>query len=644
MKSGFSLTAMTLLTLADFACAQDTELDNVAVYGHEGQNTAAQISPGYQYFSRADIEGRFTSLSDFLSQINGIQIQQLSGLGHPALISIRGASAQQTRVLINGIEMRDAQNGAYDLNRIPVSQIDSIEIINGGNADQAIGGTVSITTRTVADQSVMLQAGSYGTYTATAAVQLADNTSVQFEHQQAENDYSYPVPSPANDSQNLNHEEALNNDGFYRQSLQIVQGNEALNGRLQVNRQRKEIADYQRNNPDNSAYLDSRSYTLEGQAVSHWLGMRQQWLAGTEGKNEHYRDADGLIGLNEDDNRYRFNKHYATLSSAAVKGQFKPAFNAAYQDESYHSRYLLDDDSHDCSTPQGSCDTFSYQQRLTLGSSLGWISRRQDQDAEIAAYRITHSDISRPEHGLNTAESKNKDAFTGFSALWHASAGRHDVSVDWKRATRIPSLYELYGDHGLFLANEDLAAETSDTLTLSYQTTLNDNWQISAAVFQRQLDNAIVPVYDARGIGRYENTSEAQLSGLEWNIAYCGDQFYATASGSHYDSTTSSDVKSFDGKQLPGTYHNSVKASTGVHVSQHTLEISGELSDDLYIDRSNLVDGETRALLNASYRLNFSGNQAGIRISNLTDNRFLDFTNRPTTGREWLAFIQFNFD
>lgn len=614
-------------------------LDNVQVNGQSGTRLSA---PGYQFFSRADLEGRFVNLSDFLSRVNGIQIQQLSGLGHPALISIRGASAQQTRVLINGIEVSSAQNGAYDLNQLPVSQIDSIEVLSDGSADRAIGGTVNIITRQDNQQQVMLQAGSYGTLSTAVNLPLNPHTSVRLDHQQSANNYPYPVPSPAYDSQNLNHKETLNNDAYARTAVQIQSANHIGSGRLQLSQQHKEMADYQRNNPHNNAWLDTQNATLEINTTSDWLGMQQSWTAGSDYRDERYRDQQGLIGLGEDDNRYRYNKYYLQLKSSAVLNNFQAELTAAYHEENYQSRYLLDDDSASCTTAQGNCDTLSNQQLTNIGSALNWDSRNRNQHAYVALYREQRSELSRPAHQFNT--DRSSDGFTGGAAGYQWFGGDSEWSLTYKHAARIPTLYERYGDHGLFLANSDLVAEISSTWSASVLWNIDVQWQASTSLFRRQLDNAIVPVYDSRGIGRYENTSAATLNGLEWNIAYCGKFFYTSVAGSHYDSTTQSDIRSFNNKQLPGTYHTSLKAMTGIRSGTHTLEISGELSDNLYIDRSNLVEGDTRSLLNASYRYAFSGNETGLKISNLTNHHFLDFTNRPTIGREWLIFINIHFD
>ena len=639
----------SLVTLACLASGAPLHAEEAQLSTVETRASSLQTlnRPGYQFFSRTDLERRFANLSEFLSQINGIQVQQLSGLGNPALISIRGATAQQTKVLINGIENADAQNGGYDLNQLPISQIDSIEISQDGSsngyADRAIGGTINIITRkTKSNSQFGIQAGSYGTYRASLSQQTARNINIQLEHEQSDNNYLYPVASPAFDSQNRNNKEALNNAGFSRQSVQVNSGSEELTARLRLSQQKKNIPDYYRNHPDNSAYLSERNAVLELNGEQSLSSMQQQWRIGHSQRFENFRNTLGLIGLSQNDNRYRYEKNYLSASNKKTWTQWQHRIDLKFSEETYRSDYRLDNDSKRCLTPQGNCDAFSFQRSTSIGSQFNWNSKSQQQQAYIDIYRQNTSDISRQRYAISD-ERTQSNAFIGAAIgyLWYSD--RSDWSLTWKRAARTPTLYERYGNHGLFLSNPELQQEISNTLTLNSLWHITEKMQISGSAFYRDLDNAIVPVYDARGIGRYENTSQAILTGIEWNAAYCADYWFGTLSGSHYDSLTTSEIRSFDEKKLPGTYHTSLKASTGFNISKHHIESSVEYSDDLYIDRSNLIEGEARALINLSYRYQATDHEAGLRIINISNNRFLDFTNRPTTGREWLIFLNTRF-
>ena len=88
-------------------------------------------------------------MSDILKSINGIQIRQISGLGNPVSISIRGSNSKQVQLYIDGQLINDSQFGGFDLNQIPTEQIESIEISKNqaiGTGATPIGGVIRINT------------------------------------------------------------------------------------------------------------------------------------------------------------------------------------------------------------------------------------------------------------------------------------------------------------------------------------------------------------------------------------------------------------------------------------------------------------------------------------------------------------------
>jgi len=111
-----------------------------------------------------------TSLTQALQNLGGVQLHDMSGTGSQVLLSLRGFGANagsNTLLLINGIPVTNPDLAPPDLNAIPLSEIESIEIISGSESvlygDQAVGGVINIITRAQAkDQAgIICQAGSY---------------------------------------------------------------------------------------------------------------------------------------------------------------------------------------------------------------------------------------------------------------------------------------------------------------------------------------------------------------------------------------------------------------------------------------------------------------------------------------------------
>lgn len=637
-----SLLLATLLVSCSLL-ADEAKLSTIEVNSY----SSSANKTNYQVFTREEIEGRFSSLASFLSQVNGIQIKQLSGLGNPALVSIRGATSQQTKVLVNGIDSSSAQYGGYDLNQLSISQIESIEIIqdnfSSSEANQAIGGTINITTRQNHERTANIQAGSYGTYQASVVHPLPANLGLELNLQQSDNDYNYPVPSPAFDSQNQFKKEKLNNAEFYRYSMQLAGGVDALSGRFQLSKKQKKIEDFQRNNPNNGAYLAEQAGVIEFFGKQNYFDMQQRWHIGRSQQDEQFIDNQGFIGLGKDDNEYSYIKNYLSFSNQAEHKQWQVNTGIKLYEDAFYSEHNLVVNSDSCTSLQGACDAFSYQQSGTANLGLHWGNKKSDFFIHSQIYHQQINNLSRPRHSGKGA-IKQDESFTGGSIALQWFVADTEWNLGWKRAARIPTLYERYGNHGLMLGNRGLLSEVSQDISLDLKWNVTKILTLSGALFYRELENAIVPIYDSRGIGRYENTSEANLTGLEWNILYQPNPWFIKLSGSHYDSQTkSTTIKSFNQKKLVGTYHHTLQAKSGISWHQQQFDVSTEYNEGLYLDRSNLAEADNRFMVNSSYRYQWQKTELGFAVNNILNNQFADYTNRPTIGREWFVFLNAHF-
>ncbi|MFM8795282.1 MAG: TonB-dependent receptor, partial [Betaproteobacteria bacterium] len=91
------------------------------------------------------------NLADALQALAGVQVSRTGGPGQPTSTLIRGASAANTLVLIDGVRMGSASLGQFDFSTIGLAGIERIEVLRGPGASvygaDAVGGVVLITTR-----------------------------------------------------------------------------------------------------------------------------------------------------------------------------------------------------------------------------------------------------------------------------------------------------------------------------------------------------------------------------------------------------------------------------------------------------------------------------------------------------------------
>ncbi|HEX7498957.1 MAG TPA: TonB-dependent receptor plug domain-containing protein, partial [Polyangia bacterium] len=110
------------------------------------------------------------SVAQLLSEQAGAVVTRLGGMGSTATVSLRGSTANQVLVYVDGVPFNTATGGGVDLGAIPIGDVERIEIYRGmspiGFGASAIGGVVSIATAMPKDNRAEIEAGggSFGTY------------------------------------------------------------------------------------------------------------------------------------------------------------------------------------------------------------------------------------------------------------------------------------------------------------------------------------------------------------------------------------------------------------------------------------------------------------------------------------------------
>ena len=108
------------------------------------------------------------TIQEILSQQPGVDVQEYGSLGQYSTIGIRGSSAAQVTVLLDGVKLNTVSGGAVDFSSVPLDAIDRIEIIRGGVTTQfgsdAIGGVVNIITKRARKKQSFELSGGDGTF------------------------------------------------------------------------------------------------------------------------------------------------------------------------------------------------------------------------------------------------------------------------------------------------------------------------------------------------------------------------------------------------------------------------------------------------------------------------------------------------
>ncbi|SDS83102.1 vitamin B12 transporter [Halopseudomonas sabulinigri] len=170
-KSLFLLPALLASAIAQANEAVD--LPDTIVTASRQAESASDSSAATTVFTRDDIDRlQPASVADLLRRVPGMSITTTGGIGSLTSLSLRGTSATQSLVMIDGQRIGSASAGQASLEFINVDQIERIEVVRGPRSalygSDAIGGVIQIFTRQGSDglnPRIKLGVGSNQTYT-----------------------------------------------------------------------------------------------------------------------------------------------------------------------------------------------------------------------------------------------------------------------------------------------------------------------------------------------------------------------------------------------------------------------------------------------------------------------------------------------
>lgn len=132
------------------------------------QQAQADVIPSITVIDREDILNlQANNILDLLALQQGIDVARTGGNGSQTSVFMRGTNSNHTLVLIDGMRAGSSFTGSFAWENLPVSQIESIEIVRGSRVSyygsDAIGGVINIITRKQDKLYVRYTGGSFGT-------------------------------------------------------------------------------------------------------------------------------------------------------------------------------------------------------------------------------------------------------------------------------------------------------------------------------------------------------------------------------------------------------------------------------------------------------------------------------------------------
>ena len=168
--SALALTAMPTLAQSQ------TEPETVVVTATRTATPISDLPQSISVVSGEQVQNTpAAGLNDILRSVPGMVLSGIGpDVGHPTAYNegMRGLPTTETRmlVMVDGVPINDPFFGYIQWNRIPLDNIDRVEIVRGGGSplwgNTAMGGVVNVITKSPATDELEVSAsgGSYGSY------------------------------------------------------------------------------------------------------------------------------------------------------------------------------------------------------------------------------------------------------------------------------------------------------------------------------------------------------------------------------------------------------------------------------------------------------------------------------------------------
>ncbi|MGA7742860.1 MAG: TonB-dependent receptor [Polyangia bacterium] len=603
------------------------------------------------------------SVPQLISELPGVMVTRLGGLGSLATVSLRGSTANQVLVYLDGVPLNTATGGGVDLGAIPIGDIERIEVYRGvspiGFGASAIGGVVSITTRSPRTNFASAEAGggSFGTWFGGVSAALATKRFGLYGglHVLAlDGDFPYRSDNgtafdPSDDRTLQRENNALRQvDGLVRTELTLA-GRRKLGAWLSVFKRDQGIPGLGIYQTRESALATTRlvgSGTYESRDDLGPSGnlRAQVYSAITE---ERFRDPLGEVALGPTSSRDTTTTVGSTvrLSRAVwLAGRLVGIIDGRY--EQFQPR-------NDLGNEVSSAPASRLFGSVGAEAQTWWRALRLDV---VPSFRVEISrDVVSGRNYFGTAlaampavrrtEPVARLALVERPSDWLAIRGNVGVY------SRLPSTTELYGNTGFLIGNPGLvpeAGKNADVGATLHLGTGRLRASLDAAVFGVLVDRLIQYHETSQGRVYPSNVGRARILGVEGSATVrLGWYTRFTGQGTYTDARDTSPSGSPSASQLPmrprvHAYGRPEIRGVGLgRTLMGGVYADVDVTSGNFLDSGNLVEVPARVLFGAGCYLAIAPGHARILLSaqNLGNSRINDLSGFPLPGRAVYATL-----
>jgi len=551
MKKRFFVVAAVIIS-GQLQAQKDTtgkSLDEVVLTSSKYPKKQSETGKVITVINRQQLErSSGKTLGEVLNTTVGTTITGSNNdLGTNQTVSIRGSSAGNVLILVDGIPVNDPSviTNYFDLNLFAIDQIERIEILKGGQStlygSDAVAGVINIISRKAGSKSFNVNAGltggSYNTF----------KQNIGFDGKNKSLDYSLNYShlssagfSAAYDSAGNNH---FDKDGFNQH---------VLNGRLGIKLSKRLQANffstysYYKTDLDASAFTDEKDYTVKNDNIQGGAGL----VCDHKNGSLHFNYQFNYVKRNYlDDSIYR-SSPYVDYSKSRYIG--RTHFTEIYSNWKWKQWELL----------TGIDYRFNNTNQYSLYVFPGFPAPPSLLKAKMSQVSPYASIVYKNGKGF-TAEAGGRWNYhseygSNFTVTINPSYlinGKVKLLANLYSAFKTPTLYQLFDPSA---GNKDLKPEKGIIGEAGTEIFACKSFRLRTVGFYRNTKNAILYTYNpATFASQYRNVSRQENYGVELETAYTGKKLNVAA---NYTYTNGKTKSAFDGTGSPigkdTTYYN----------------------------------------------------------------------------------------
>lgn len=602
--------------------------------------------------TKEDINKDTPYLSYVLKRVNGIRINETGGIGQYTTALIRGSSNQQIKIYKNGIPLSESRYGTVDLSKISLANVESIEIYKGfvpatlGSSN--MGAAINIiTNKNNENEGVNSSAnaiyGSFDSYLFSTNVNEANpkyqiNFNIDFV--KAKNNYQYQNDrgTPYNSSDDSTDHKM--NNAFQELNIQNEVSKNYDNYQVSFSCSGKS-GEQELGGPQSSTIKEAKNtfndLTLNA-LIKNKNNSQLNWESSifTSMNSNLFSDALGEIGFSPDLVRNTLysigNKNYLhwnitdafyTNILCEPKEELNKKTDKINLQDSYWTRKSI------FLTLEPGIKL--WQEKLEIKSGLSFLYNADKVN------KFNQDEIEKTNSLFNLQLSAKY--ISNSNDLFKTSVGK---------VYRAPSLFELFGDTGLVVGNQQLQNESTLFGEFSWERSfpiqplrLTADFLITG--FVKKGIDFISYQQISTGIIRPFNIEETLITGIETELFFLHSNFDLLFQYTFTDAENKSKDSFKSNKTLPGIPLHQFLTEATIKYRKFKWFYRIHYSSKEYFDEINLIYENDRILMDTGIAFTNKNWQFELEIKNLGNKQYEDFLNYPLPGRSFWLKINYQF-